>query len=108
MSKGHGWNEAIQEITKEWEPDYDGAKQALDMARSIMNDRFKGINEAEAIAYARGFAHGMAVSGRNGQDARITMEYERLKHPILDAGCSYMGHALIESVCLEEMGVKKS
>lgn len=78
------------------------AKAALAEARKAMDVRFVGVNEAEAIAYARGFVRALRLCGKSEQEARDICFACALTDKLLDAGGAYMGHAIIEQMVSEQ------
>lgn len=78
------------------------AKAALAIARQQIEARFPGINEAEALAYARGFVRGLKAAGKTDQEARDWMFVYGMDDQMLNAGSSYMGQLLIESLVSEQ------
>lgn len=72
--------------------------ELLQLSRSLIAERFPGIGEAEAIAYGRGMAKGLAMAGIKGEKARQMMFLEVLSDKMLGAGASYTTQNLIESM----------
>lgn len=74
----------------------------LAMARKAMDERFTGIDENEAITYARGFMRGLRAAGKTEQESRDIAFVCALDDKLLDAGGAYMGHAIIEAMVSEQ------
>lgn len=78
------------------------AKAALAKAREVMDLRYQGIDEHEAITYARGFMRGLRAAGKTEQESRDIAFACALQDKLLDAGGAYMGHAIIEAQISEQ------
>lgn len=78
------------------------AKASLAIARKSLEQRYAGINEREAILYARGFMKGLAAAGKREGEARDIAFVIALDDKLLDAGAAYMGHAIIEAMVSEQ------
>ncbi len=74
----------------------------LKMSRKLIAERFPGIDEHEAIAYARGFAKGMAVAGLKGEEAKTVAFAVSLKDKMLEAGGAWMQQNIVEAICAEK------
>jgi hypothetical protein len=78
------------------------AKAALAKARELMERRYQGIDEREAITYARGFMRGLRAAGKSEQESRDIAFACAIEDKLLDAGGAYMGHAIIEATVSEQ------
>lgn len=66
--------------------------------RAALADIHPGINEAEAIAYARGFTRGLIAGGATKEQAQTLVLVASLDDSLLEAGGAYMSLNLIESM----------
>lgn len=74
----------------------------MEMGRRLIQDQFPGVNELEAISYARGFTQGMVAAGYDKSKVEQSLHVLRFHDSMLDAGVSYLGFEMIESVIKEK------
>lgn len=80
---------------------------AMVMARKLIQGRFPGINEAEAIAYSRGIAKGLLMAGCSHEKAKQLMIFEATRDNLLEAGATYTAQNMIENIIAVEKGEKQ-
>lgn len=77
------------------------------MGHKLVADQFPGIDEKEAIAYARGFTIGLLTAGFSKEKANATLDMVKFKDQLLNAGASYLGINIIQSIAVEVEGKKQ-
>lgn len=82
--------------------DVQEALASFAIMRRMIQERHPGINEAEAIAYARGFVRGMALAGLQGEAARTAALAASLTDPLLEAGGAFLQVARLEAAVSEK------
>lgn len=95
------YDEIVSQLKADNVDDPNGVKATLMLSRVLIQKRFPGIDEGEAISYARGFAKGIVAGGKNKFESVTTMEFMKLADKMLDAGASYLSLNQIESMCGE-------
>lgn len=74
----------------------------MEMGRRLVRDQFPGIDEKEAISYARGFTNGMIAAGYDKQKAFQSLHMIRHQDNLLNAGVSYLGLNMVEALIAEK------
>jgi len=70
----------------------------ITIGRTLVKDRFPGIDEKEAIAYARGFTNGLIAGGSTPDKAMEIIMFCSIKDALLDAGTIFLGINMVESI----------
>jgi hypothetical protein len=80
------------------------APELLAKFREVITAKYRGVPEAEAVAYARGFTRGLLAGGASAEQCKVVSAAAALKDPLLEAGAAFITQSMLEAAAGKPQG----